>query len=857
MLERGPLLEGLGALLEEAAQGRGHLVVVKGEAGIGKTTVVRAFVSTHRGPVRWGNCDPVFPPRPFAPVVDIAADMGGQLEAALAEGDPHRVSAAFLSALRAETEPSVVVLEDLQWADEASLELLQVVGRRLDRLAALVIATLRPDDVDLESPLPAALGDIPADTVVTMDIPPLSMEAVTELASTSGVDPAVLHRITGGNPFFVNEVVASGATEVPSTVRDAVLASTKRLSPSALHWLRAASVMGPRSALAVLSAVADTPPSALDECVDRGILCRRGSTIEFRHEILQRAILEALSGADRRRLHSRALVVLRDTRKPVDVAELARHAVAADDAEAILEFAPQAGAKASGLGAHRTARAHYEDAFPLAHLLDGPERASLLAAYAHECYVTDDPASAVTYQQDAVAWWRDAGDDHMLGRALSDLAEYLMWTGQGVRGREVSMGAISLLEALPADADLARAYARRAQLLLVAGHDTEAIDWGTKAVDLGERLGAEAVVVHALNTVGSAEMSLGSDHGLAKLEESLKRADAAELHEDVGRALGNLMSSAFENKRHDLADRYMAQAAAFAAMREFDFAVRCIDGDLVKVLLEEGRWDEAAQHAREVVDHGWQRGRNESLVVLGRLAARRGEGNAFAWLDEALEMLDPEMWGKGTCEVRTARAEAAWLTGDLRRAATEVEAGLAVVHEATNPWLVGELDFWARRIGVDWVPPSSALPEPYAFFLAGHPDKAATAWAALGCPYEEALALAESDDQESLRRALDICQGLGAVPLANRVSERLRSMGAQRIARGPRASTRANPAGLSNREVEVLVLLAQGLRNVDIAERLVVSTRTVDHHVSTLLMKLGAENRSDASQKAREFGLAK
>jgi DNA-binding CsgD family transcriptional regulator/tetratricopeptide (TPR) repeat protein len=415
-----------------------------------------------------------------------------------------------------------------------------------------------------------------------------------------------------------------------------------------------------------------------------------------------------------------------------------------------------------------------------------------------------------------------------------------------------------LLETAPPGLNLARAYARLAQLLMVAGHDTESLDWGQNAVALGESLGAEGVVVHALNTVGTAEMSLGIDDGLEKLEESLRRAQAAELHEDVARALGNLMASAFENKRHDLADRYREEAVSFAAERDLDLKARCIIGDLGKVMVEEGRWDEAAAQAQDVIDRGWFRGRTESLLVLGRVAARRGDGEAaFRWLDQALDGLDAEMWGKGPCEVRAAWVEAAWLQGDMRLAAKNIEAGLETIDEHRSPWLVGEFAFWAHKVGLPWEPPTGRVAEPYALYLAGHPDKAAAAWAALGCPYEEAQNLAESDEPSDLRRALDIFQSLGARPMAARTMERLRALGETRISRGPRDSTRSNPAGLSNREVDVLVLLVEGLRNAEIAERLTVSTRTVDHHVSALLTKLGAENRSEAVQKASELDLGK
>jgi DNA-binding CsgD family transcriptional regulator len=235
------------------------------------------------------------------------------------------------------------------------------------------------------------------------------------------------------------------------------------------------------------------------------------------------------------------------------------------------------------------------------------------------------------------------------------------------------------------------------------------------------------------------------------------------------------------------------------------------------------------------------------------MAARRGDSDPFARLDEALAVLDP-VWRGGVCRVRSARAEAWWLAGEARQAVHEVEAGLLAVDETTNVWLVGPVVFWATKLGVEWGW-GGQLPEPYELYLAGHATKASAAWAALGCPYHEAQVLSDSDDEADLRRALSIFQSLGAAPAASLVARRLQAMGARGISRGPRSATRSNPAGLSNREVEVLGLLAEGLRNTEIAERLVVSTKTVDHHVSAVFAKLGVHSRHEATRRAFELGL--
>jgi ATP/maltotriose-dependent transcriptional regulator MalT len=352
------------------------------------------------------------------------------------------------------------------------------------------------------------------------------------------------------------------------------------------------------------------------------------------------------------------------------------------------------------------------------------------------------------------------------------------------------------------------------------------------------------------------EFSLGVPAGWNRLEESLRRAQAADLDQDIVRALNNLIAIGRENRFYESVDEYWRQARVLFEERDLDAGEWCMRGDIVDGLLDRGRWAEAELEARSVVARGSAHGRSQSLAALGRLAARRGEPEqAVRWLDEALAF-QASYGGEACYPLRAARAEAAWLAGDVRTAALEIKAGMPAYSETTNPWLVGEFAFWAHKVGVEFECPRQPA-EPYAFYLDGHPEKAAAAWAEFGCPYEEAQALAASNEEADVRRALSIFQSLGAEPAAKRATERLREMGATRIARGPRATTRSNPNGLSEREIEVLALLANGLRNAEIAEELVVSTRTVDHHVSAILAKLNVRSRFEAGQKAVALGLTK
>jgi DNA-binding CsgD family transcriptional regulator len=234
--------------------------------------------------------------------------------------------------------------------------------------------------------------------------------------------------------------------------------------------------------------------------------------------------------------------------------------------------------------------------------------------------------------------------------------------------------------------------------------------------------------------------------------------------------------------------------------------------------------------------------------------ARRGDPDVEPLLDEALAIAEGKSDLQHLAPAAIATTEAAALAGRADRAADASDAALAHAEQRNAAWVAGELAFWRRRAGIVEPCPAVAA-EPFAVHLAGDWARAAELWERVGCPYEAALALADADDPESLRRALDALLELGSGPASAQVARRLRERGERGLARGPRPSTRANPAGLTARQVDVLRLVAQGLRNAEIAQELVLSERTVDHHVTAILQKLGARSRTEATAHAMRLGL--
>jgi DNA-binding CsgD family transcriptional regulator len=272
-----------------------------------------------------------------------------------------------------------------------------------------------------------------------------------------------------------------------------------------------------------------------------------------------------------------------------------------------------------------------------------------------------------------------------------------------------------------------------------------------------------------------------------------------------------------------------------------------------KLRLAAGRWDEAAQIAGICLGEPCPFARIHALVALGLVRARRGDPDPWTPLDEALESALPRQELQWIAPVAMARAEAAWLEGRNAAAVAATDAAFEFSRSRNSPYTTG-LAYWRWRAGLKPEIPATRN-DPYALEMAGEWARAGQSWALIGCPYESALALAGSGDESALRRALTELQQLGARPAAGIVARELHERGVRGLPRGPNRETKSNPASLTTREVEVLALVAQGLHNGDVAERLYLSRKTVDHHVSAILGKLGVRTRGEATAEAARLGL--
>jgi len=854
LIEREPQLESLLQYAGEARAGTGRLVLVSGEAGVGKSSLVEEL--QHRMPDdtwAWGACDGLFTPRPLAPLHDIARELGGDLMVAVRSGATSRdeIFEAVLHSATGIDGLAVLVVEDVQWADEATLDLLRFLARRVARVSVLLLVTFRDDALAPSDPLRLALGELGSlRTARRIGLPPLTASGVRRLADGTPYSAEGLYELTGGNPFFVTEVLGDGGSTVPASARDAVLARAARLSEAARAAVDLASLDSGWVDPAVIAGAGGVALESFDELVAGGLLIIEGSRLRFRHELARQAI-ESEVPPHRRVAGHRALHDALTERRCDDEARLAYHAESAGEADLVRRHAPVAARRAAAMSAYRESAAQYERAlrFPP----DDPrELAALSDEYAGQLTLVDSwPRAADAYER-SVELWHELGDARGEGHAYAKLATVYWRLCRGPESVDAINRSLTLLEPLGPDPELARSLTLHA---LDAWRSNPATGQALmdRALAMAEQLDDPGARSRVVNNAAWAAY-LRDDDWRALMADALRIALEAGAEAATGHAYTNSYAMYAGDFRFAEGERFWREGVQFCDERDMTTFGTCLRGHRALALLDLGRWDEAVTITEQVfATEASPVNLVTSQVAHGLVLARRGLPGADDLLDAAVASAEGIAEGEWISLTRLARAERYWLAADDDAARREIDRVREVL-ALSMPDEDSQTAVWERRL-LGGARNALVPREPWATWLTSDPASAAARWDDLGCAYYAALALSDSDRDEHLREAITRFEALGAAATARRTRQRMKDLGHRAVPNGARASTRQHPLGLTRREDEVLLLLCEGLTNEEIADRLVVSTRTVDHHVSAVLSKLDVNTRGAATAQARRHGL--
>ncbi|MEP9386551.1 AAA family ATPase [Mesorhizobium sp. KR9-304] len=858
LLERQDLMARLQSMLADAERGNGRVVALSGEVGVGKTVLARAFAELVGEKVRvlWGACEDLATPEPLGPLQEIARSAGWDLQGAVARGGRLAAFSEARASFEREGSASLLVIEDLHWADDATVDFVRFLGRRIGDTRILLLLTARSDEPAGRARLRRCLVDIPANNVARIDVPLLTEEAVADLARAAMLDAAAIYRLTAGNAFYVTELIrAAGAGALPASVNDAVLARADRLSAAARSLLDAVSIFPRRAEIAFVNATLGRDCLAeIEEGAAVGILTISGEACCFRHEVARRAIESALAPGRRRGLNAAALAALRKAR--VAATRLAHHAHEANDAAAVRKYAPVAGEEASRLGAHREAVEHFRRALAHTNTFGLDERLALYERFAFECHLIGRTREALSGQKSALDLYRAMGDIVREGDSLRWLSRLSYLDGNRADADRFGQQAVDVLEPLPPGAELAMAYSNMSQLAMLGNDPDAAVAWADKAITLAgpATLDRPDIVCHALNNIGTAVQWRCPGDARDRLERSLETALANDFPEHAARTYTNRGCLGYNLLADAEARAWLEAGIGYCIERDLDTWRDYMRAWLADVHLRQGRLDEAATVAELVRanDDAAPLARYPANLVLAKVRTRRGDP-ADDLVRELAGYLETGMELQRFAPYAALMAERAWL------GLSDREAALALLDKArsmaSDANMIAYVLWWQRMLGAEATSGDmGGMPRPFALVFAGDWRSAALSWQALGAPYEQGLSLLEGDGQAQ-RSALDLFEALGAAAASARVRELLRQGGIRIVPRGPRATTRSNPWGLTKRQIDVLKLIDQGRSNGQIAGALFISAKTVDHHISAILDKLQARSRGEAAAVARNSGL--
>jgi DNA-binding SARP family transcriptional activator len=773
LVERGGELESLHARVSAAREtGRGSLVLVSGDAGVGKSALVRAFIDGLDGAVtvHAGGCDDLVAPRSLGPFQDMTAGPGtrdSHVRSILEAGTMEEVLPALLDFLG--REPTVAVVEDLHWADDATLDAMRYLARRVTSVPVVLVATFRSGGLAGDHPLTRLLGTLLGEHVVRLPLESLSVAAVRDLGGFSEDEASEVHRITGGNPFFVTEVIAAGVDAVPASVRDAVLGRIAVLRPEVRELLRRVSVV-PGRAERWLAEALTTGSAALVAAEASGVLLGDPEGLTFRHELARRAVESSLTATERRSAHREVLDVLLEV-PGVSRARLVHHAAFGGRTRELVEIGPEVAAEAARQGAHRQCVEILRLVLESPHTLPDHLAARLWSERSYSSYVVNRFEEAFTCAEAAVALADRAEDRAVLMDALPVLARAAMFARGPEAARRAAQRAVDLsrrqgdrVHLAAALTELARTHSNLPSVSVVAQPSAACEAAAVEALAIALDVDRPELVARSLSYRGEARMSRGDLGGFVDLEQAVELAVGDPRLETRVRCLVTAAGSAF--RAGNLADVERLAATGVPLSEECEFYAGQYRLRLTRAAARasHGAWDAAVDELEDLLRSPGEPGMMAPLArsILARLLARRGEPQAGAILAAAAADRRRTQSGFVAGVLEVAAAELGWLDGSLAEATPAMTDALRRVTAEGYAGVAAELTVYLRRAEVPVAAPPNA-PGPWAPTLAGRTAEAVAAWARIGERYERAVLQAGSADTGQRDEGLKTLVDLGAV----------------------------------------------------------------------------------------------
>ena len=862
LIEREGLLASLQKHFEDISDGEGHCVFINGEAGIGKTALVKAFCKkqSDESSIYQGACDALFTPRPLAPLYDILWQVSKKRwPASPLSEERSALFADFFQELSAKKGKLLIVFEDIHWADEGTLDFIRFFARRIYQLPCLFILTYRDNEIHSMHPLRNVLGQLPPDSFTKLVVTPLSKQAVVEMATHKSYSGEDVYSISGGNPFYVNEILASYSPGVPDNIKDSILSVFERQKEGTKNAWQIWSVMPEGLEVDRLAKIKASGES-IDHCFAISVLIVENGKVVFKHELYRRTIEESLTPFRRMELNKMMLELFLDSfEEKGEIERILHYAKNANEKKLVVKYAPEAAAKASSIGAHKEASKLYLTAIEYFEGNDINQLAKFYKAYAYECYLSNQIQEAINFTEKVLNNSRENSEIEKTGDSLLFLSRLWWFNGNRMNAENFAGQAIELLKDQPASITKAMVFSNMSQLKMLSNEPAECMLWGEKAIAMAKELDNEDILCHALNNVGSVQMFIHSSeqNGIAMLQQSLEIALKNSYHEHAARAYTNLASGLVKIKSYAFASKTLDDGIHYCEERDLNSWTFYMLSWKARLNLETGHWEEACSIADNLLKNENQPAiiKITALIVVAKIIMRKEDKDVLALLLEAKTRSFKTMELQRVIPSMVALLEYEWLTGKTIIEQDDIEQTTVLIKQTGTDLEKNEFAFWMKKAGRHFVG-GKEIAEAYDTYSVAKALKAASFWEKTGCLYEQALVLFEGKEDDK-RKAIKIVQDLGAIAVYEKMKREMRNSGIKNIPRGIRKSTRSNAALLTYREMDVLRLIKEDLQNKEIAAQLYISAKTVDHHISSILFKLDASSRSKAVSEAIRAGILK